>query len=157
MNIKTTIGIAVIIIFCVGAGIIVITHQPSADSKNSVSPAVVSGTQPAVTPSSVPKNSTYAYKNGTYNATGSYDSPAGIENVEVSVTLTDGVITNSTVSNLANDGTSRRYQNMFIGGYKTYVNGKNISSVHIGKISGSSLTGTGFNAALEKIKNQAKV
>lgn len=104
---------------------------------------------------SVPARPSSPYANGTYSAKGSYDSPAGTESVAVSVTLKDGIIEDSTVTNEADNRTSSRYQNMFISGYKSYVVGKNIADVRVGRVSGSSLTGSGFNAALERIKTEA--
>lgn len=96
------------------------------------------------------------YKNGTYSATGSYNSPGGYDQLGVIVTLSNDIITNVSVTSGAGDRTSQRYQNMFISGYKTYVVGQNIASVNLGKISGSSLTPIGFNDALSQIKSQAK-
>lgn len=96
------------------------------------------------------------YKDGTYTSVGSYRSPAGNESVDVTVILKDGIITGSTVVSEANDPNSKRYQGIFIANYKQYVNGKNIDEVNLSKVSGSSLTSAGFNAALAKIKIQAK-
>ncbi len=106
-------------------------------------------------PVSVPAKPSSPYADGTYSAKGSYDSPAGTESITVSVTLKDGIIESSTITNEADNRTSSRYQNMFISGYKTYVTGRNIASVSLGRVSGSSLTGSGFNAALAKIKKEA--
>jgi hypothetical protein len=58
---------------------------------------------------------------------------------------------------MASDGRSERYHNMFISGYQQYVVGKNIASVYLTKVSGSSLTPSGFDDALTQIKSQAKV
>ena len=96
------------------------------------------------------------YKNGTYSASGTYRSPEGQESVNVSITLSDGVIEDSTVIGNARDGKSLRYQGIFIANYKTLITGKNIDDVRLSKVSGSSLTSAGFNAALEKIKIEAK-
>jgi hypothetical protein len=101
-------------------------------------------------------STTILYKNGTYSATGSYMSPGGLDQLGVSLTLKDDVITDATVTDGANDGTSRRYQSIFIANYKQYVIGKKIENVKLGRVSGSSLTGQGFNAALLKIEAQAK-
>ena len=109
-------------------------------------------------PVAVPKKTTVAsnYKNGTYTATGSYDSPAGMESINVSITLNNGIVTASSVTNMAGDRTSSRYQTRFIGGYQPYVVGKSIDSIKLGVISGSSLTPIGFNNALATIKAKAK-
>jgi uncharacterized protein with FMN-binding domain len=97
-----------------------------------------------------------SYKDGTYTATGAYVSPGGNETIDVSVTLRDGIVTDSTVQEGASDPEAREYQQDFISGYKTFVTGKNIDDIRLSRVSGSSLTSTGFNSALEKIKDQAK-
>ena len=107
-------------------------------------------------PADTPKKSVYVYKDGTYSASGSYMSPGGVEQISVTLTLKNDLITNSSVTPQASDRTSVRYQNMFISGYQPYVLGKNIADVSLSAISGSSLTPAGFNSALNKIKSQAR-
>ncbi len=114
---------------------------------------------PAVTqipPVDVPKQTAYVYKNGTYSATGSYMSPGGEDQVAVTLTLTNDMITAVSVTPTAQDGTSRRYESRFVSGYKQYVLGKNIADVNLTNVSGSSLTPIGFNDALAQIKAKAK-
>ncbi len=98
----------------------------------------------------------YACKDGTYTATGSYMSPGGEDQVTVTLTIAKDIVTDVSVTPGAQDRTSQRYQQRFIAGYKQYVVGKNIASLNLGVISGSSLTPIGFNAALTQIKAQAK-
>ncbi len=110
---------------------------------------------PGTTPTpTVPSNT--SFKDGTYTATGSYMSPAGMENVGVSVTLKNNIITEATVTNEARNRTSVRYQNMFIQNFTPLVVGKNITSVHLDVVGDSSLTGAGFNQALATIEASAK-
>lgn len=71
------------------------------------------------------------------------------------LTLVNDVVTAATVTAKATDETSMMYQNTFIAGYKTFVVGKNIADVQLGKVSGSSLTPRGFNDAVSAIKTQA--
>ncbi len=97
-----------------------------------------------------------SYKDGSYSATGSYGSPAGTESVKVTLALKNGIIESADVVGEANDHTSKRYQDMFISNYKQYVVGKNIDSVNLDKISGSSLTPVGFNNAVAKIRTEAQ-
>ena len=96
------------------------------------------------------------YKDGTYTATGNYNSPAGYESINVSITLKNSIVTGSSVTAGAYGGRSARYQQMFIGGYKAYVIGKNIDTISLSRVSGSSLTPAGFNDALSQIKSQAQ-
>ena len=105
----------------------------------------------------IPKTTnTSAYKNGTYTATGAYESPAGYESITVTLTLDNNVVTKSSVIPNPNDRTSSRYMQKFIGGYSVYVVGQNINNINLGAVSGSSLTPIGFNNALAAIKAQAK-
>ncbi|MCX8008754.1 MAG: hypothetical protein N3A54_03545 [Patescibacteria group bacterium] len=96
------------------------------------------------------------YKDGTYTATSSYMSPAGSKEIEVTVTIQNNVVTDTSFRGINPDPVSRRYQNEFSQNYKAFVVGKNIDEIVLGKVSGSSLTPKGFNDALEKIKNEAK-
>jgi len=96
------------------------------------------------------------YKDGTYTATGSYSYHSGTEAVEVTVTIESGVVTEAQVVSLAKAPTSKTMQADFIANFEPMVVGKNIDEVKLGKVSGSSLTGIGFNAALEDIKSQAQ-
>jgi hypothetical protein len=106
---------------------------------------------------STPSNTTANYKDGTYSASGSYVSPGGTERISVSVTVKDGVVTDSTVSQVANNRESEEYQAKFRNNYKSQVVGKKLSSISLSRVSGSSLTSGGFNDALDTIKSQAQV
>lgn len=95
------------------------------------------------------------YKDGTYSVTSSYGSPAGPEDLGVSLTIKNDVVVDANITNKAGDRTSVNFQNKFISGYKTQVIGKNIDSIKLGVVSGSSLTPNGFNTAVANIKTQA--
>lgn len=97
-----------------------------------------------------------SYKDGTYSSTGEYTSPAGKEEVGVSLTLKNNIVTDVTFTPKATNEISVKLQTMFADGYKTLVVGKDINTVKLNKVSGSSLTPKGFNDAIEKIKLQAK-
>lgn len=96
------------------------------------------------------------YKDGTYNATGSYMVHAGAEQVQIGLTVKDGIVTDTTFQGTPKFPMSQRYMDMFNQNYKTMVVGKKLSEIKLGKVSGSSLTPMGFNDAVEKIKQQAK-
>jgi len=98
-----------------------------------------------------------AYKDGSYDATGSYTSPGGAEEIEVKLTIKDNIVTDSEVISKATRPESKNYQSQFVDGYKAQVIGKNINEINITKVSGSSLTPKGFEDALTKIKAEAKV
>jgi hypothetical protein len=96
-----------------------------------------------------------AYKDGTYSATGKYNSPAGAEELDVTLTLKKDIVVDAKVTEKAVNKISIRMQDQFAAGYKQYVIGKNIKDIQITKVSGSSLTPEGFNDAVAKIKVQA--
>jgi hypothetical protein len=83
-------------------------------------------------------------------------SPGGEDQIKITLTLANDIITSVSVTPAAGDRTSQRYQNAFISGYKQYVVGQNITNVNLTRVSGSSLTPIGFNNALAQIKAQAK-
>ena len=96
------------------------------------------------------------YRDGNYSATGSYISPGGPREISITLTITDGKITDSTFTGGADDPTSQRFQGEFAEGYKAMIVGKNVNEVNLSKVSGSSLTPKGFTDALNKIKTEAK-
>jgi uncharacterized protein with FMN-binding domain len=96
-----------------------------------------------------------AYVDGTYEASGQYQSPNGTETVEVTVTLASDIITAVEVVGLGESPTSKRYQGEFIDGIGEVVVGKDIDDISVSKVAGSSLTSGGFNAAIETIKADA--
>lgn len=145
------VGIIAIIAVLAGAGFFILQSNPTSQNDTqtgqSANPTLmVSPGDEAVT----------TYKNGTYNTEGNYVSPGGPESIDVTVTLTDGIITDANVVSNAQRPMSKKMQEQFISGYKAQVIGKNIDEIELTKVSGSSLTPKGFNEALEEIKIQAK-
>ena len=55
----------------------------------------------------------------------------------------------------ATDPNAVQYQTMFAGGISSVVVGKDVSSLGVSRVAGSSLTSGGFRAALEAIEKQA--
>ena len=97
-----------------------------------------------------------AYKDGDYDAEASYSNPAGQSKVKVALTLADNKITKITVTPEAENSTSKQFQTKFASGISEAVVGKSIDELNVSKVSGSSLTSTGFNAAIDDIKADAK-
>ena len=85
-----------------------------------------------------------------------YKSPAGTEEIGVTITLKNDIITDVGVEPKATARRSVEMQQDFAANYKPMVVGKNIASVKLGKVSGASLTPMGFNDAIAKIEAQAK-
>lgn len=96
------------------------------------------------------------YKDGAYSADGTYTTPGGQEAVGVKVTLAGDVIKDVELTQKAKLPVSKVKQADFAAHYKEQVVGKNIDEINLTKVSGSSLTPKGFNAAIEKIKAEAK-
>lgn len=97
-----------------------------------------------------------SYKDGEYEASGTYTSPAGQETVDVSLTLKSGVVETIEFTGNATNEKSVFMQGMFKDNFMPLVVGKNIDEVKLDKVSGSSLTSGGFNDAINKIKEEAK-
>jgi len=95
------------------------------------------------------------YADGTYEGSGSYANPGGVSEVDVTITLADGKVSDVEVEPGAS-GTSLQYQQKFISGIADEVVGKSLDEISVSKVSGSSLTSQGFNQALEQIKADAQ-
>jgi uncharacterized protein with FMN-binding domain len=163
------IGIILALFVAGGVGVISFIGEraPGAASLAQATPSAVVPAVPAQSPASapavsvpppatVPKKTASVYKDGTYTATGSYMSPGGEDQITVTLTLANDVITAVSVTPAAGDWTSQRYQSYFASGYKQYVVGQNIDNVNLTYVSGPSLTPAGFDDAISQIKAQAK-
>ena len=96
------------------------------------------------------------YTDGTYTASGEYTSPAGAEQVTVTLTVKDNVVTEVSSTESAENPKSQYFQKQFAEGVASAVVGKPIGSIALTVVNGSSLTPKGFMDALEKIKEEAK-
>ncbi|MCR2825569.1 FMN-binding protein [Microbacterium sp. zg.Y909] len=97
-----------------------------------------------------------SYADGTYEASGSYATPESVETIDVTVELTDGVISAVEVVGDPTRPESERYQERFIGGISDEVVGKSLDEISVSRVAGSSLTSGGFNEAIEQIKADAR-
>jgi uncharacterized protein with FMN-binding domain len=118
-------------------------------------PAVTATKTPAPTrpPVSTPAS---GYKNGTFTAASTYYVPHGSETIQVSLTLSQGVVSNVSIQNSQGDNVSARYQQDFAAVYRSYVIGKPVSSLRLNAVAGASDTSDGFNAAVSQIASQAR-
>jgi uncharacterized protein with FMN-binding domain len=97
-----------------------------------------------------------AYADGSYTADGDYVAPSGQESITVELTIEDDVVTAVTVTPHATGGTRQAgFQKQFAEGIGSEVVGKDIDELTVSRVAGSSLTSSGFNAALDDIKRQA--
>jgi uncharacterized protein with FMN-binding domain len=98
---------------------------------------------------------TATYTDGTYEATGEYQSPNGTESLDVTITLENDVITAVEVVGAGGSPNTERFQGEFADGIAAIVVGKDIDEISVSKVAGSSLASGGFNAAVEQIKADA--
>ncbi|UWF76932.1 FMN-binding protein [Microbacterium neungamense] len=95
------------------------------------------------------------YADGTYTAEGSYQTPETVETVTVTLTLKDGVVTDVEMTGDPQAPETERFQGQFIDGIAAEVEGRPVDELQVDRVAGSSLTSSGFNQAVEKIKEQA--
>lgn len=132
------------------------TTEPTATTAApSTEPTADAETPDAETPDA--GNAEAGYADGDYLAEGTYTNPGGQSTVEVALTITDGTISDVTVTPQAKDATSKQYQTKFAGGIADEVVGKSLDDLDVSKVAGSSLTSEGFNEAIESIKGEAGV
>jgi uncharacterized protein with FMN-binding domain len=96
------------------------------------------------------------YIDGTYTAMGEYQSPAGAESINVTVTLKGNSIANVSAVGNAENPKSQHFQGLFVEGISSVVTGKPIRDVSLTVVNGSSLTPKGFMDALRKIEQEAQ-
>ena len=144
MSTKTTGLLAIALIVIVGFGI----FSFSGNGKKEMTPS----------PSTKPENAMeqVSYKDGIYSQEGNYTSPGGAEQIGVTLTLKNGLVTEAEVTPKAERPISVKMQGVFTENFKELVIGKRIKDLNLGKVSGSSLTPKGFNDAVEKIKAEAQ-
>lgn len=106
--------------------------------------------------SSTGGSSSGTYTDGTYEASGSYQTPESVETIDVTITLADGVITAVEVTGDPQRSESERYQSAFISGIEDVVVGESIDDISVSRVAGSSLTSGGFNQAIDEIKSEAQ-
>lgn len=156
---KAVIGIivAVVLVAAVTA-VIVFSSRQSSDNQNATTSSDTTQTNQATTSGSGTNNAATSgsYKNGTYSATGRYQTPGGAESIGVNVTIADGTITDASVTQQPISDEAHEYQAAFASGFKSQVVGKKIDEVSLNRVAGSSLTPDGFNNAINTIKTQAQ-
>lgn len=153
---KAIIGIIVVVLLVVAATAAVIASGNNKDStaKNS------SGTTSSVSTNNSSAGSTSTVtnvKDGTYTATAQYDTPGGVQDIKVTLTIAGGTVSNSSLIQNATAREDEQYQSAFESEYQSEVVGKKISDISLHRVAGASLTTDGFNAALLDIAKQAQV
>ena len=101
---------------------------------------------------------TTVYADGSYSASGSYQSPAGSESISVTLVVKDDKVSSLSVVSNAINATSQNYQGKFVSGINSLVVGQSIEELgSFSQVNGSSLTPSAFNQALNNIKSQALI
>lgn len=96
-----------------------------------------------------------SYRDGTFQANGSYESPNGSENIIVALTLENDIVTDVEITTSPNNPTTANYQGQFANGIGALVIGEDIDTLDVTIVAGSSLTSNGFREALTAIKADA--
>nr|WP_231707700.1 FMN-binding protein [Arthrobacter sp. zg-Y919] len=129
--------------------------QAPAESPTASPSASASGSAPAGS-ASASGSASGSYADGEYSGTGSYIPPSGTsEDVDVTLTLEGGVVTELEVETSQKNPTSKQYQREFTSGVKEQVVGKSLDELDVDKVAGSSLTSEGFNRALDAVRSVA--
>lgn len=153
---KAIAGIAVVVLLAIATtGVVLMTSKNDAAKQVSDTSATEKTSQPTSSGAGTNAATAGSYKDGTYKATGSYQTPGGRESIIVQLTLAGGVISDAAVTQQPITQEAHEYQAAFVSGYKAQVVGKKIDEVSLSRTAGSSLTPNGFNSALATIKSEA--
>lgn len=152
---------ALIVIVLVGivASVAIVIKNSNDNSNSAPHDAIHDHSHGATDPVDAPASTdTSSYRNGTYEAIGSYVSPGGKESVDVTITIKDGKIIETSMTAKASDPEAKQHQQLFADHYKELIVGRKLNDVgSLSRVAGSSLTSNGFNDALDQIKNDARV
>src|ERR1700761_3423648 len=127
----------------------------STTSESSSSGSSSTSSSGSTTTATGTSDTTTSYKDGTYTADGSYSSPDGQEEIAVTVTLKNNLITAVTVKTVEANGEGQRYQQLFASSIGSVAVGKSLASLNVAAVAGASLTSQGFNTALDSIRSEA--
>lgn len=96
-----------------------------------------------------------SYRDGSFQANGTYQSPNGSENIIVVLELQNDIVTGVEITINPNNPTTANYQGQFADGIGEIVIGQDIDTLNVTVVAGSSLTSNGFREALTAIKADA--
>lgn len=150
------IGLVVVaLLVAAGTGTVIWMNRNDASQAHDTPP--ITQSSPTTNPVSTPVPSDATYKDGSYSADGTYRSPGGNEKIGVTLTIANNVISSVSIQTYGSGSDAELYQSQFKDGISAIVVGKKVNDVSVSRVSGSSLTSTGFNNALEIIKSDAQV
>lgn len=123
-------------------------------------PAVVAAVTPVVqaptTETPVVNTVVTDYKDGTYTSHISYRTPDGTYAMDVTMTIDNDIVTNTTVAfddKASKDGYTKKFNTS----YQSYVNSQDLDTISPSRIAGASLTTDAFKKAIAEIKTKASV
>lgn len=96
-----------------------------------------------------------SYRDGVYEANGTYQSPNGSESIDVVLTLENDIVTDVKITTHPTNPTTANFQGQFADGVGDIVVGEDIDALDVTVVAGSSLTSNGFREALTTIKADA--
>jgi uncharacterized protein with FMN-binding domain len=96
-----------------------------------------------------------SYRDGSFQANGTYQSPNGSENIIVVLELQNDIVTDVDIITNPNNPTTANYQSQFADGIGEIVIGEDIDTLDVTVVAGSSLTSNGFREAVSAIKADA--
>lgn len=102
-------------------------------------------------------NTSNNYKDGTYTASGTYQTPETKEEITVTLSIKDNTVSSVSIEADSNERESREYIARFKSGISGEIVGDKVDSISLTRVNGSSLTPKGFMVALNSIKSQAKI
>jgi len=112
---------------------------------------------PNTNASSTPLASKFQYKDGTYTASSTFNTPGGFHTIDVTLVIKDDIITDSTFVGNAQNQVSAGYEKRFNEAYKSRVVGQDLRSLSLSVVNGSSVTTQGFMTSVTKIRAKAAV
>lgn len=130
------------------------SQEPATSQDTATQPdgGAASAAPPAAPPAGA---SGTAFTDGTYTAEGRYSTPGGEEAIQVDLTVTGDVVMEVTVTPEGKTPNAKKFEGQFASGIAAEVVGQDLAGLSVDKVSGSSLTGGGFNAALDQIRADA--
>jgi uncharacterized protein with FMN-binding domain len=146
--------VLVVIALIVGGG--AIAAKRGDDESSEPTSAQLTDTSATTSSTTASVNSTATYKDGTYTASGSYNTPGGRDAISLHVIIKNGIVSTTSAQTTPPDRESEQFDQNFIDAYKNFVVGKSLGQVQVNRVAGASLTTQGFNNALQQIANQAK-
>jgi uncharacterized protein with FMN-binding domain len=147
--------VIIAILVVVGAGVMwFMSSDKQAAITSTPTPVVRETDTPAPITTDTPV-ATSPYKDGTYSTTGVYASPAGEEKFDISLTLSNGIITDATFTGYATNPASINNQGRFAQGFTAQVVGKPLNELKLSVVNGASLTTKGFMDVVDTIKQDA--